>query len=213
MRTGDWHVVKQGESIATLAAATGHLADAIWKAPENDELRRKRADPAVLMPGDRVFIPEKKQKTVTVKTGAAQKFEATVPKPPLRVRLEVGGVRQASKPYVLTVDGKELRGTTDGTGLVEQKVPIHARTAALRIGEGNDALVWMLDLHGLDPVNETSGVQERLRNLGYDPGPVDGVLSERTRAAIAAFQKDAGVEATGEPDAATQQKLKDAHGS
>ncbi len=213
MKTGDWHVVKQGESVATIAFATGHLPDAIWSAPENDELRKKRADQAVLMPGDRIFIPEKKQKTVSVQTGSAQKFKATVPKPPLKLKLEVAGKPLANKPYVLTVNGKEQRGTTGGDGGLEEKVPVHASTAQVRVGEGSEALTWIVDLHGLDPVNETSGIQARLRNLGYDPGPVDGVLGARTRGAIASFQKNAGLDATGEADDATQKKLKEAHGS
>ncbi|MGD9538137.1 MAG: peptidoglycan-binding protein [Alphaproteobacteria bacterium] len=40
--------------------------------------------------------------------------------------------------------------------------------------------------------------QQALRELGYDPGPLDGIEGERTRAALAAFQEDTGLEATGE---------------
>lgn len=40
--------------------------------------------------------------------------------------------------------------------------------------------------------------QQALRELGYDPGPVDGIEGPRTRAALAAFQKDLEVEQTGE---------------
>ena len=35
-----------------------------------------------------------------------------------------------------------------------------------------------------------SGTQSGLRELGYDPGPIDGILGPRTRAAIRAYQKD-----------------------
>ncbi len=35
-----------------------------------------------------------------------------------------------------------------------------------------------------------AGTQSGLKDLGYDPGPVDGILGPRTRAAIRAFQKD-----------------------
>jgi S1-C subfamily serine protease len=41
------------------------------------------------------------------------------------------------------------------------------------------------------------GVQADLAELGYDPGPVDGVLGRRTRAAIRAFQADVGLPVDG----------------
>jgi S1-C subfamily serine protease len=41
-------------------------------------------------------------------------------------------------------------------------------------------------------------VQQRLGDLGYDPGPVDGVVGPSTRAAIRAFQADAGLPVDGE---------------
>jgi peptidoglycan hydrolase-like protein with peptidoglycan-binding domain len=40
-------------------------------------------------------------------------------------------------------------------------------------------------------------VQQALRRLGYDPGPVDGVLGPLTRAAIRRFQQAIGAEPTG----------------
>jgi uncharacterized protein len=44
---------------------------------------------------------------------------------------------------------------------------------------------------------EVRWVQQTLKNLGYDPGPVDGVMGARTRGAIIAFQTDIGVAPTG----------------
>jgi TPR repeat protein/S1-C subfamily serine protease len=41
------------------------------------------------------------------------------------------------------------------------------------------------------------GLQQRLADLGYDPGPVDGAVGPRTRAAIRAFQADAGLPVDG----------------
>jgi N-acetylmuramoyl-L-alanine amidase len=61
----------------------------------------------------------------------------------------------------------------------------------LRVGEH----VWPLRIGHLNPMDETpdegvSGIQARLRNLGYDVGPIDHRLGRRTRAAIRAFQRD-----------------------
>ena len=47
-----------------------------------------------------------------------------------------------------------------------------------------------------DPSRETvRTVQSRLRERGYDPGPLDGRFGPRTRAAIVAFARDAGLPA------------------
>lgn len=47
-------------------------------------------------------------------------------------------------------------------------------------------------------VAEIRAVQQRLTELGYDPGEVDGLMGSRTREAIAAFQADVGMERTGQ---------------
>ncbi len=40
-------------------------------------------------------------------------------------------------------------------------------------------------------------IQKRLADLGYDPGPADGIIGSKTRAAIQAFQTVAGLAETG----------------
>ena len=63
--------------------------------------------------------------------------------------------------------------------------------------DGREA-AWQADERalGLDS-GERRRVQRTLRVLGYDPGGVDGVLGNGTRAAIRAWQASRGVEATG----------------
>ena len=39
-------------------------------------------------------------------------------------------------------------------------------------------------------------LQERLRELGYDPGPSDGLFGPRTEGAVLSFQADKGLAAT-----------------
>lgn len=46
-----------------------------------------------------------------------------------------------------------------------------------------------------------TAVQKRLADLGYDPGPADGKVGERTRDAVVAFQKVEGLARTGTIDA------------
>lgn len=46
--------------------------------------------------------------------------------------------------------------------------------------------------------DRTANLQQALRRLGYDPGPVDGIPGARTRAAIRAFQADARLPVNGQ---------------
>lgn len=70
------------------------------------------------------------------------------------------------------------------TALLQEPAPEASRNASVSDDSAED---WS--------VRE---VQRRLQTLGYDPGPVDGVLGEGTREAIRALQEDRGLEATGE---------------
>ncbi|MEM7227044.1 MAG: peptidoglycan-binding domain-containing protein [Pseudomonadota bacterium] len=42
------------------------------------------------------------------------------------------------------------------------------------------------------------GIQEELAKAGYSPGPADGILGDRTRAAIRAYQRNAGLPVDGQ---------------
>lgn len=50
-------------------------------------------------------------------------------------------------------------------------------------------------------------IQRALNRLGYDAGPVDGIMGSRTRSAIRAYQQDRTLLATGQPSAALRERL------
>jgi carboxyl-terminal processing protease len=50
-------------------------------------------------------------------------------------------------------------------------------------------------------------LEEALVQRGYDPGPVDGMIDEKTRAAIQEFQNDHQLAATGIVDQETGELL------
>jgi len=53
--------------------------------------------------------------------------------------------------------------------------------------------------------------QQALNAAGYDAGPADGLMGERTRSALRAFQADHGLDVTGRLDSATERALGGRH--
>jgi peptidoglycan hydrolase-like protein with peptidoglycan-binding domain len=49
--------------------------------------------------------------------------------------------------------------------------------------------------------------QRALRDLGYDPGPIDGIFGPRTRAALEKYQTTERLPATGVLDGLTLERL------
>jgi len=56
-------------------------------------------------------------------------------------------------------------------------------------------------------VQLVSQIQSKLEDLGYDPGPLDGIWGQKTEKALKAFQLDNGLPATGLVDRATKTQL------
>lgn len=80
---------------------------------------------------------------------------------------------------------------------------------AAREPPAEQPLIYTFELRHLDPTSEISGLQGRLRHLGYAIGPADGTLDPRGEEALRAFQTEQGLEVTGELDQATQDKLRE----
>lgn len=120
----------------------------------------------------------------------------------------------ANAPYVLEADGVRIKeGKTDGDGCVEIPIPPNASQGKLTVNKDKpDEKIIYLDLGGMDPVDEPTGVRKRLNNLGYpcdDDGPLD---ADDLQVALAQFQDDNGLTVSGTLDDPTKDKLKDLHG-
>jgi peptidoglycan hydrolase-like protein with peptidoglycan-binding domain len=60
---------------------------------------------------------------------------------------------------------------------------------------------------GSDTMNDTRAAQQALKTEGFDPGPVDGRMGPRTRAALSDYQRKNDLPVTGMLDDATKVKL------
>lgn len=206
-----YHIVKQGECISKIADRYGFFWDTLWNHEQNAELRQKRINANVLMAGDRVFIPEKRPKEESGQTGKVHTFRLKGIPVKLNLRLKDAlGNPRAGIPYTLQVDNKKLSGVTDDDGLISHVVPPQSRQAQLKLNTGEE---WSVDLAYMNPVDYASGVQARLKNLGYYRGDLNGQYDEETQEAIRGFQDKNGLPVSGNPDPATKEALVNQHGS
>jgi Putative peptidoglycan binding domain/LysM domain len=205
-----YHIVKQGEYLSKIASENG-FSDyhTLWNHSENAELKQKRQNPNVLYPGDRLFIPDMETKEESGATAQRHRFRYLGS--PLMLRIVVKDVEDepiTDTDCELIVGLTSYKLTTDGEGLIEQRIPISATSGKLTIQD----MEIPLQIGYLDPIEEVTGWQARLNNLGYYAGPLDQVDEERIRLAVEEFQCDHGlkVDGVGGPD--TQNKLKEVHG-
>lgn len=212
-----YHTVKQGECLATIAADNGFVDyHAIYDHPKNAALKAKRKNPDILLPGDVLYIPDKRQRDEPRGTGQQHIFQTPGPTVRLRVFLKDDQDNPVTgKPFTLDLGDAILSGTIGSDGLVEQPIPPGVRTARLRVvmtpGPQPSILEWKLEIGHLDPASTTTGAQGRLLNMGFDCGPIDGIHGPRTTNGLIEFQRKEGLPETGKLDAATISKLREIH--
>src|SRR5262245_21991597 len=182
------YTVLQGDCLSSIASKFGFLNwRTIYDHPENEALKRKRPNPNQIYPGDEVFIPELETKEVTIVT--AQKHVFTVNTFPIKLRFVVkdeNWIPFRGKRYELRVDSqaKPYSGVTvESGGRIEHpqrnepKIRADAKEAELTIWLDNNRSrppsVWRLKLGHLDPIEEITGVQKRLANLGFPTERLD----------------------------------------
>jgi N-acetylmuramoyl-L-alanine amidase len=207
------HTIKQGEHLSKIAAQYGFFDyRTIWDHGSNAELKKKRVNPHALLPGDVLQIPDKTDKKVTRPTTAQHKFK--IARAPLKLRLKLRDFDNepiAGADCELEIEGKTIKLTTDGDGLIETDVEPTAESGRLVVPSLDVEIP--VQIGPLDPHDEESGWLARLHNLGYGDDGLGASSEEARRADIEEFQCDYDLKVTGELDDATKAKLKDFHGS
>lgn len=219
---GKMHEVKQGEFLSLIARNHGFLDwHVIYDHPRNQEFRKRRPDPNIILPGDRLYIPDKNSKEKSCATTRLHRFKL---KPPHKDILKLVLKDQtdwqplANVDCVLIIGGKQIECKTNPNGLLEQEIPPGMDSAELVVEELG--LRWPLKIGHLDPAHDqvddrhiVSGIQARLNNLGFPCGAVDNVLGAKTKAALKRFQRAVlkRENPDGELDAQTRQALCEKH--
>jgi hypothetical protein len=205
------HIVRSGECLSSIAHDHGFRN---WKTlydhPDNADFKQKRPNPNVIYPGDVLVIPERAQRTEDANTQKRHRYRARGEPWVFRIEMkDEQGNGIEDEPFVFTAPGNiNVLGRTKAKGLIEVEMRGHVRSARLEFLGGS----YEVRFGDLDPIGTVKGVQERLNNLGFRAGPVDGIVGPQTRKAVYEFQKtQSDLEATGGIDDATRRRLLEFH--
>lgn len=204
--------VRQGDTLTSIAFRFGFFPDTLWGLPDNAALKSVRPNCDILLPGDVVAIPPRQATAVTHPSGQRHRFKRCGVPARLRLQFLGPGGPIAATPYVLTIDGRESTGVTDGEGVLDAFVAPDARAGEVRLAHA----VYVLQLGTMDPVTALAGVKKRLNNLGWYCGDPDAPADDLLDHAVRQFQARMQLPVTGVIDDATRdalQRLHDAPGA
>lgn len=204
------YIIRQGDYLTKLAALLGFDADAVWSHQSNSQLRDRRPDRDMLLPGDVLQVPESAPSSLSLSPGGSHRFKARLPSVEVKLQLhDHRGAALADKSFTVAGLSRALTGRTDGDGRASFRVPVHTREVSLSLEDGH---VFRVMVGDMDPIEEPSGVKKRLAHLGYH-APGDAAEDDAVRRALQAFQRDRGLEPTGLLNDGTRSALVEAHGS
>lgn len=203
---------RQGDCFINTCKEEGFAWETIWDRPENQQLRQKRKNLNILKKGDQIYIPDLELKEVPAQTEQKHTFVVRSRTVNFTLTLLNLGKPRANEDYILKVDGFIYRtGTTDETGTITEMIPPRTRYGLLLVGEKQEEIT--INFGYVDPIEEISGVQVRLQNLGFYEGEINDELSPETVVAIAEFQRSVELSGEGELNEETRLKLVEIHGS
>jgi peptidoglycan hydrolase-like protein with peptidoglycan-binding domain len=135
----------------------------------------------------------------------------------LIIRLvDVSGSPLTDHRYTLEIEDsafEPVTGTTDDRGVLSHRIPARATNGRLRL----ESCIFNLSIISqLDPASTVRGAVIRLSNLGYLTCPAREEreqMTEPVRQALKQFQGKSNIEATGELDESTSNKLREAYGT
>lgn len=219
------YIIRHGDHLRRVCFERGLDPDAVWAHGDNADLRARRPSMDVLAAGDLVWLSDSPQTGLDFQGGSTNRYKATVPTTRVHLVLQRDGEPLAQEPYRVEGLRAPLEGVTGDDGAVAFDAPITAREAKLLLPKRN--AVHPIVIGGLDPVEEDSGVRQRLAHLGYlgfvsghltdldlvaaRPSPARHADTDAQRTAIEHFQRDHNLEVTGVLDDTTRAALESAH--
>ena len=136
----------------------------------------------VLYPGDQLYIPDLTPNEFPRPTDNNHKFAVNRQKVQLCLVLEdIYEKPIANATCLLQVEGNTTTVTTDGSGKIQQEIAADAQNAVLTLQTDQTPFQnerFPIKIGYLDPVDQITGQQARLNNLGYFAGEIGGTDPE-----------------------------------
>jgi len=210
-----YYIVKQGDWLSSIAKKFG-IGDwkKIYDYPKNKEFKEKRPDPNIIYPGDELFIPEQEYVELEPKRNHSSTYRIEVeiqPKEKIELVIKDGEDNPiANEFYTISIGGYTVSGKTDSDGRIVEEFDSKLMLYGYYILEFKGKK-YGLNIGHIDPVTESSGILQRLVNLGYAESLEEaGKEPERC---IKRFQAEYGLKITGIGDDETLTKLENVYQS
>lgn len=207
------YVIGPGDYLQKIAHRFGFDAETVWNDPKNEAFRRRHDDPNMLTPGEILYLPERAASGLPLHQGIGNRYVARVPNVKVDVVFQgVDGRPLAHEPYEIKGLGgsSDARGSSDDEGRVTLSVPVTLRRIDIVFPQVD--LSFSIDIGGLDPENERTGIEQRLQNLGLlVRGAREDDDGEAFANALRVFQAKRGLPVTGMLDVATRAALVEEH--
>lgn len=225
---GQTYTVQQGDYLAKIAKVHGFANwRNIYDHPDNAEFKQKRPNPNIIKPGDKIVIPDKTEQQMICETEKKHRFKMKSEKIEIDLELkDTSGEPLYIAKYELKTKGEKEKTYTKTiednqneleNGCVREKISTDEEEGVLKIWlddeDDEPDYEYQLKLGQLDPIDETTGVQARLNNLGYECGAVDDYLGPKTEQAIKTLQEEYGLKMDGIAGEKTLKKIEQLHKS
>jgi len=204
---GQYIKVKEGDCIYSLAKKYGFKANTISDHTNNKELMKKRSDPCLLLPGDKIFIPAKTSRQEDCATESCHTFRCSNTITKLKVQFLDFDKPLANLPFILKAPGFSYSSETDSDGFIDVSLSLEITNASIKIGNLPEIFEYDLVIGGLDPQDTITGQQQRLANRGLYNGRIDDDFGEVTREAVREFQVNKNLDVSDQLDTQTLDEL------
>lgn len=225
------HKVKRGDTLSFIAEKYNTTVEKIWNSAGNSKLKQKRDSPDILFSGDVLTIPAIEEKNEDAKLESNNKFYCDVNFGEIIIKFLKYEKPRENLKYAAFFEKSCFSNDdkVDDTGVVAHEVNFEEKMGVINLFPEKDSAYiaekYTLKIGELDPLDTISGIQARLKNLGYyfeNENKFPSIGSEKpykdedmdihTKNALAVFQIENDLEPTGIYDDKTKDKLKVIHG-